>query len=771
MIFRIKYNFVYKIIFNNQMSNVIDYPFSKVSLNNQQYKIVTEKNLKNKLLLSCAGSGKTLTIISKICYMINKLNLNPDEFIICTFNRNAGEELKKRICGLIGITDIICGTFHSIGLKLLKKFDYLYIDSEYHIDETQIIFLNFLKSERSVKLKEKYKYIFVDEVQDINEIQLEMVKEIEKNSKEMLLVGDDLQNIYAFRGSDNNIIKNINVHFPDIEVEKMIYNYRSCKEIVNLANEIQEKNTDCIFKKMISKFETNKLPEIHKFKNLSCEIRFIVSSIIKDLKNGIKKKQIGILCRNNLPLFFIEEQLQMANIKNKILNSESIVGNSISLSTIHCSKGLEWEKIYLIGMNNSYFPNPKSDINEERRLFYVAVTRAKVNLIITFNDTDSCSNLLTELDEIYFNKSFNFSELSDKISTKLPVNNRINTVTNLINNLSGQDYINLKSSNILKNIKYEKEIEYGQYEYPTWVKDNEYYSDFGSFVDYLIRRMITDIVDNKNNKTNGSRDRRAEEVITSVFLKSGEYNFWLANSKIFNSCFVYFNTNDKISKKVIKEICDKFGKSVEDSYINQILSIIKNISEKRKLFELEIEDILVTNKLSLPFSHQTIMEKCYLKFKNKENNWQKIIWEIFMVSKCHAIWGDRRKNLYVDISKDNILSLMEFYEDIFSFIKKFITNDMNIYCNPRLDNGVIFGDADLIINNEIMDFKTSFSEDVNIEHTLQLLTYTALARCRGMVINKISIFNPLNGYYYHANIENWDKDDELLDYLVGKIKE
>ena len=226
--------------------------------------------------------------------MITKLNCNPDEFIICTFNRNAGEELKKRICGLIGMTDIVCGTFHSIGLKLLNKYDYLYIDSEFHIDETQIMFLNFLKSDRSIKLKEKYKYIFVDELQDINDIQLNMIKELYKTCSTMLVVGDDLQNIYAFRGSDNNIIKDINNHFPKIVTDKMIYNYRSSKEIVNLANEIQDKNTDFFYKKMVSRYETGNLPEIYKFKNLSSEIKFIISSIIKDLKNGYKKKRMKL---------------------------------------------------------------------------------------------------------------------------------------------------------------------------------------------------------------------------------------------------------------------------------------------------------------------------------------------------------------------------------------------------------------------------------------------------------------------------------------------
>jgi len=751
------------------MSNIIDFPFSSISLNNQQYKIVTEDNIKEKLVLSCAGSGKTLTIISKICYMITKLKCNPSEFIVCTFNRNAGEELKKRICGLIGMTDIVCGTFHSIGLKLLNKYDYLYIDSDFHIDETQIIFLNFLKSERCIKLKEKYKYIFVDELQDINEIQLDMIKELHKSCNSILLVGDDLQNIYAFRGSNNNIIKNIHNHFPEIVTDKMIYNYRSSKEIVNLANEIQEKNTDCIYKKMVSKYENKKLPEIHRFKNLSAEIKFIISSIIKDLKNGLKKKQIGILCRNNLPLFFIEEQLQMANIKNKVLNSESIVGNSISLTTIHCAKGLEWDKVYLIGMNNSYFPNPKSDINEERRLFYVAITRAKTELVITFNENDNCSDLLTELNDDLFIKDFHFAQLSSNIIPINLVNNKINTVTNMISSLSGQDYINLKNLNILKNIKYEKDIIYQKYQYPTWVKDNDYYSDFGSFIDYLIRRMINNNI-TINHNTNSLRDRRAEDVIMSVFLKTYDYKYWLMNLKVFNSCFIYFNNNDNINKKVIKEICNKFKNPSDDATVTRIINIIKIIAEKRKLFQVEIEDINITNKIYLPFSHQTIMEKSYLKYMNKDNEWNKIIWEIFMVSKCHSIWGDRRKNLYVEISKKNILSLQDFYDDIYAFISTTINDKSNVYCNPRLDNGIIFGDADLIINDEIMDFKTSYHEDINIEYTLQLLIYTALARSKGIQINKISIFNPLCGVYYYADISEWDKDEELLDYLINKVK-
>ena len=141
-----------------------------------------------------------------------------------------------------------------------------------------------------------------------------------------------------------------------------------------------------------------------------------------------------------------------------------------------------------------------------------------------------------------------------------------------------------------------------------------------------------------------------------------------------------------------------------------------------------------------------------------------------MVSKCHSIWGDRRKNLYIPISKEDVLSLQEFYNDIYDFLSCIINEESNIYCNPRLDNGIIFGDADLIINNEIMDFKTSYHEDINIEYTLQLLIYTALARNKGIQINKVSIYNPLCGIYYYADVSDWDKDEDLLEYLISKVK-
>ena len=58
---------------------------------------------------------------------------------------------------------------------------------------------------------------------------------------------------------------------------------------------------------------------------------------------------------------------------------------------------------------------------------------------------------------------------------------------------------------------------------------------------------------------------------------------------------------------------------------------------------------------------------------------------------------------------------------------------------------------------------------MNIEHTLQLLLYTSLARSKGMKINKVSIYNPLLGKYYYSDVSKWDKEEELLEYFQNLI--
>ena len=174
------------------------------------------------------------------------------------------------------------------------------------------------------------------------------------------------------------------------------------------------------------------------------------------------------------------------------------------------------------------------------------------------------------------------------------------------------------------------------------------------------------------------------------------------------------------------------------NYDNDIDEIIKNI------INVDVDNINVTNKIYVPFGYKYLFKKSYNNFVNKGKKWDEIIYDIFITSKSHLIWGDRRKCIYTEIEENEILRCKSLFDSIYNFVRGKVDGKL-VFCNPSLENGIIYGDADLIIDNEILDIKTSNKSDVNIEFTLQLLIYTSLARIKGMKIDKISIFNPLLG--------------------------
>ena len=127
----------------------------------------------------------------------------------------------------------------------------------------------------------------------------------------------------------------------------------------------------------------------------------ILTSILKKVKN-YPLHEIAILSRNNFLLLKIENILYKYGIANVLLRDDDIrvkkKENHITLSTIHKSKGLEFELVYAVGCDDTFFPRMKDflRIEEERRLFYVATTRAKSRLYYFYLSEYIC-RFLTEI--------------------------------------------------------------------------------------------------------------------------------------------------------------------------------------------------------------------------------------------------------------------------------------------------------------------------------------------------------------------------------------
>lgn len=208
--------------------------------------------------------------------------------------------------------------------------------------------------------KEKYPFVLVDEFQDIAPIDFRLITQLSEN---LFAVGDDDQAIYSFRGGDSLIMQKF-ADRRDVVKYEITRNYRSNTTIVEHARALIERNKPRIRKNLRSH---------NPFKS-SIEIVETTPQTIADIlfQQLSKPIETTILARTNY---------EVARIKDILCGFHSI--KDIEVWTIHKSKGREWEKVILIHNTlDRRFPRKDTILEEERRVFYVAMTRAKEQLVV-----------------------------------------------------------------------------------------------------------------------------------------------------------------------------------------------------------------------------------------------------------------------------------------------------------------------------------------------------------------------------------------------------
>lgn len=169
------------------------------------------------------------------------------------------------------------------------------------------------------KYQNKFNYILVDEYQDTNFAQYLILKKLAERHKNICVVGDDAQSIYAFRGAKIENILNFKNDYPDYVLHKLEQNYRSTKIIVNAANSVIEKNKNRIKKKVFSDNASgNKIKVLGAATDI--EEAFKVVNEIKDNIYLYKHQytDFAILYRTNAQSRSFEEALRKNNIPYRI---------------------------------------------------------------------------------------------------------------------------------------------------------------------------------------------------------------------------------------------------------------------------------------------------------------------------------------------------------------------------------------------------------------------------------------------------------------------
>ena len=171
------------------------------------------------------------------------------------------------------------------------------------------------------KYQEKFQYILIDEYQDTNEVQYTLTKLLGKKSKNICVVGDESQSIYAFRGSNYRNILNFEHDYPESKIILLEQNYRSTKTILNAANDVIKNNKQRKDKNLWTDNEVGDKIIYHKSSDEKDESKYVTGEITKLIDSGVSLNNIVVLYRTNAQSRNIEEAMLHANIPYKVIGS------------------------------------------------------------------------------------------------------------------------------------------------------------------------------------------------------------------------------------------------------------------------------------------------------------------------------------------------------------------------------------------------------------------------------------------------------------------
>ncbi len=378
----------------------------------------------------------------------NRLPANYNKIVSLTYKEEFNgyhEDLKDFVTQIMRITDMIkvenidlktvlenarkdqherVRHFYELAIPIVEKYihyctDKSYLDFNDLILRSTSLFQN--HSDIANKFKNKYQYILVDEFQDVNNLQVELIKLLLTDQTQLFCVGDDWQSIYGFRGSNVSYIIDFEKHFPNSKVIKLNLNYRSTQNIVDASNEVIRHNKFKVDKEIHASKKSEHKIVVYAGNSEEENIQFCFDKVRELLDDGLTSEDILFLYRRSkmyLPYFF---RFKDENIK-------------VQSKTIHAAKGLEAKVVFILGLTEGYggFPdiwledrifqvikkaNHDLLMEEERRLFYVAITRAKDKLFL-ITEKGNESSFLKEIPETFTVKtSIPIKSVVEKIIT------------------------------------------------------------------------------------------------------------------------------------------------------------------------------------------------------------------------------------------------------------------------------------------------------------------------------------------------------------------
>ena len=331
----------------------------------QEQKQIITTNHSKVVVLASAASGKTATLTARVHFLLEQ-GIDPSKIVVITFTNMAAEELYSRLKRPKGL---FVGTIHAYANYLLLSSG---ISTREILDKEEFDKL-FNRVKENLYCIRPVEHLLLDEAQDSDSLQFEFLLDMVKPHN-FMLVGDWRQSIYRWKGSEPELVMNM-VQQPDITTYPLTENYRNGASILNYAKRIIAKNgeeyEDYSYAARQVPGQVIEIPfTSQSISNLLLKDRDFGKWFVLTRTNTEIELMMNSFTKNKIPFDTFKKSQLDSNLLLKKLNE-----NTVKLITIHTAKGLEADKVVVIGAN---FYNV-----EERCISYVAATRARDLLVWT----------------------------------------------------------------------------------------------------------------------------------------------------------------------------------------------------------------------------------------------------------------------------------------------------------------------------------------------------------------------------------------------------
>lgn len=744
-------------------NKTIQFPFDSVSLNPEQYAVVTADNYEHQRILASAGSGKTTTIAARIAWLLTQTHVTADQIVLLTFSRNAARDVIHRVRRLVGPVSIWAGTFHALANTILKEMgDTSASNQQLFIDELPVRWMQWMRTTKGREWVGKLRYIVVDEFQDINAIQWRLLEIMRHINCRSIIVGDDAQNIYTWRGSSAGFLLDYHTYVKTVKDYQLRQNYRSTEAIVTVANRVMRGIPTLPWKEhMIANTKGGEKPEVLFFWRMNDECTWIAKTIQR-----LAKGTFAVLARNNIELYRAEEILLQNGIKTRILSqerteAETATENVVDLATFHGSKGLEWDTTFLISLSDDQIPSRKTpfEIIGERRLFYVAVTRARKQMYLTYHGNEQTLSRFVR--EIGY-KALTFHGLAKYALSDYETSHNVPSLENLLDSLDGEEWQAIRKMNMLPwddtiefPIVEKKLFPNGEsWKIPSWAEPK----DFEAFIILWTKRCLLEL----RGWQEEFKDPVRERMIFTIRVFQEDKNFWEHWREEFE-CMVrhFFADTARMTPVEYGDISlwsETRGLGWTQKELVEATNILAKLRGQLRCLRFETYSMdefkIGPTHCVVPTEYRLDCLRSWRRFTNRTVSWRSCLIDTWRLACLDQVREGRHAGLYrASMMHDYLQTCVPYLESLERILMKAFDITCDLTLNPEIHIDAITPvSIDFLCGSSIVRMCGEKKPDFYMWVESWLMAYLCFASMNHMVEN-IQMIHPLHGiiWEFHCN--------------------